>query len=291
MMMMRIYVLIFLIISTALGYEWLILNERIEGTDLFSYFPSLKDVNRSTLPGRPISLWLGYIGIGLMCIMNIYTIRKKFSFMKEFGSKEHFLDFHIFCGLVGPVFIIFHTNFVIGGLVAISFWSMVVSASSGVVGKFFYSQILQKRSTLTRRTEKIDEKLNKMYQKVNKKLEAKGKDSIDHSELKEKFLTSVGVKYEEHERHDASVFGSLVNSILIPLKYSAAKGSLRNGCINELEYNYLKEFAFTHRKIFLLNANKKIMGHWNTFHKPFAMFMYSVAAIHIISALTFQVKH
>jgi hypothetical protein len=280
-----------MIISAALSYEWLILNDIMDGTNLFSYFPSLKNINQSTEAGRPISLWLGYIGIGLMCMMNIYSFRKKFRFMKRFGNKERYLDFHIFCGLMGSVFIIFHTNFIIGGLVAISFWSMVISASSGIIGKFFYSQILFKRSSLIKQAEKIDKKLERLYEKINKKNSAKGEDPVDQGELKARFLNTVGVNTLEHLRHDASVFASLINTLVVPFRFAVSKHSLRSATFHEIEFNLLRQSAFTHRKIYLLNANKKIMGHWSTFHKPFAIFMYFVAIIHIASALLFQVKH
>lgn len=290
-MMMRLYVLIFMIISIALGYEWMVLNETIKGTDLLNFFPSLKDYSRSTLPGHPLSLVSGYIGIGLLVAMNIYTIRKKAKFMKGFGSKERFLDFHIFCGLTGPVFIIFHTNLVVGGLVAISFWSMVVSATSGVIGKYFYSQILQKRSSLMKRAEKIEAKLEKFYEKFNNKLKTKGREIIEHGDLKYKFMDALGVKYEEHENYDASIIAALINSITVAVKYPVMKRSLRTATCHEMEFFLLESLALNQRKIYLLNANKKIMGHWSTFHKPFAIFMYFVAVIHIASALLFQVKH
>jgi hypothetical protein len=288
---MRLYVLIFIIISVALGYEWMILNESTTGTDLLSYFPSLKDYNRSTLPGRPLSLVLGYIGIGLMCVMNIYTIRKKASFMKVFGSKERFLDFHIFCGMTGTVFIIFHTNFVVGGLVAISFWSMIVSATSGIIGKFFYSQILLKRSSLMKRSVSIEAKLVKFYEKINNKNKAKGRELIEHGDLKYKFMDALGVKYEEYANHEANVIAAIINTFTVPMKYTLQKKSLRSQTCHKVEFFLLQSLAQNQRKIYLLNANKKIMGHWSTFHKPFAVFMYLIAIIHIASALFFQVKH
>ena len=37
--------------------------------------------------------------------------------------------------------ILFHTSFKFGGIVSISFWSMVAVVASGVIGRFIYLQI------------------------------------------------------------------------------------------------------------------------------------------------------
>lgn len=222
-MMSRFYLLIFFIISTFLGFQWLILNDLIPNKyDLFNFIPSLKDLNRSTVPGRPISLYLGYAGITLMCMMNIYSMRKRFSFMAKWGNKERYLDFHIFCGLLGPVLIIFHANFKVGGLVAISFWSMIISASSGIIGKVIYSQILNKRSSLINKADAIESKLIEFNLKLDQHAKTNGKDKIDHNKLKRKFLSKVGISKADHEYHDASVIAAIYNLIVIPFTFRLA---------------------------------------------------------------------
>ncbi|MEZ4987706.1 MAG: hypothetical protein R2795_22200 [Saprospiraceae bacterium] len=51
------------------------------------------------------------------------------------------MEFHIFLCTLGPVMILFHTAFKFGGIVSISFWSMVIVVASGVIGRFIYVQI------------------------------------------------------------------------------------------------------------------------------------------------------
>jgi len=119
--------------------------------------PELQQLNLSLDPGRPISYWLGWAGFSTMLLTNLYIIRKRAGWMQNMGRLPRWLDFHIFCGLMGPVLIIFHTNFKVDGLVAISFWSMIVSASSGIVGRYFYVQFVQQRSSLNQAAEKFKE--------------------------------------------------------------------------------------------------------------------------------------
>ena len=49
--------------------------------------------------------------------------------------------FHIFLCTLGPILVLFHTSYKFGGLVVISFWSMVAVFLSGIIGRFIYIQI------------------------------------------------------------------------------------------------------------------------------------------------------
>ena len=54
---------------------------------------------------------------------------------------KHWLEFHIFLCTVGPILVLYHTSFKFGGIVSVSFWSMVLVVLSGIVGRFIYIQI------------------------------------------------------------------------------------------------------------------------------------------------------
>jgi len=67
--------------------------------------------------------------------------RKRYRYLYRFGILKHWLEFHIFLCTLGPILVLFHTAFKFGGLVAISFWSMVAVFLSGIIGRFIYIQI------------------------------------------------------------------------------------------------------------------------------------------------------
>ena len=92
-----------------------------------------------------------------------------------------------------------------GGLVAISFWSMVVSATSGIIGRYFYVQLLSKKSDVHRIANGWDEKLGK-YQKLS------SSDIQDHTMelLKKSALIFVGAPANQSEYKDISFFGLII---------------------------------------------------------------------------------
>ncbi len=70
-----------------------------------------------------------------------YMARKRFRKLSRVGVLKYWLEFHIFLCTLGPILVLYHTTFKIGGIVAVSFWSMVAVVISGVIGRFIYLQI------------------------------------------------------------------------------------------------------------------------------------------------------
>ena len=100
-------------------------------------------ISHSTLkPSGILGHGLGIIGSFLILIgVFSYMIRKRNRSLMRLGLLKHWLEFHIFLCTLGPIMILFHTAFKFGGLVAISFWSMVAVFLSGIIGRFIYIQI------------------------------------------------------------------------------------------------------------------------------------------------------
>jgi hypothetical protein len=94
---------------------------------------------------KPSGIWghgLGILGSLFMILgVLLYMIRKRMRSLSRLGYLKHWLEFHIFLCTLGPILVLFHTSFKFGGLVAISFWSMVAVFVSGIIGRFIYIRI------------------------------------------------------------------------------------------------------------------------------------------------------
>lgn len=229
-------------------------------------------------PGRALSLWLGYIGFGTLVAMNLYSLRKRVPVMAKFGKLSHWLNFHIFCGLVGPTFILFHCNFKVGGLVSISFWSMAVSFASGIVGRYFYVNLLAERKNAKETSEFFWQKYLRQLKRNQMSVEDPMVD-----DYREYALSYVG--YSEAVK---SPLGVLLNSIAGDIRCILRPPPTIPDLHPDTAY-ILEAFAVNYRKANTLEAFQRLMGYWHAFHKPFAVFMYAVAVIHIISAMFFGV--
>ncbi len=85
---------------------------------------------------------LGVVGSVLMLALIIYPLRKRYRFMEPFGSVKTMFQTHMIMGVLGPVCILFHANFGLGSLNSnVALFSMIVVASSGLVGRYMYKRI------------------------------------------------------------------------------------------------------------------------------------------------------
>lgn len=83
--------------------------------------------------------YIGVVGASLMLILFTYPLFKRVRTFRAVGSAKFWFRLHMICGLVGPAFIIVHSGLHMRSLnAAWAFWSMVVVAASGVIGRFLY---------------------------------------------------------------------------------------------------------------------------------------------------------
>ena len=92
-------------------------------------------------PSGAVGETLGVIGALLMLAPFAYMIRKRL--VRSWGAAniKTWLEVHIFCGIVGPVCVTFHTTFKFNGIVSAAYWSMVAVVLSGLVGRYLHARI------------------------------------------------------------------------------------------------------------------------------------------------------
>jgi hypothetical protein len=85
---------------------------------------------------------LGIIGGTLMLLLLLYPLRKHLRIMRHLGPIKYWFRAHMLFGIVGPVCILFHSGFQLGSLNSnVALFCMLVVASSGLVGRYFYTKI------------------------------------------------------------------------------------------------------------------------------------------------------
>jgi len=92
--------------------------------------------------GDDIGYWLGVAGGVAMLLVFLYPLRKHVRFLHRLGQMKGWLYFHMMLGIGGPLLILAHSTFHLGSLNAkVAFWSMLIVAGSGVIGRFVYVRV------------------------------------------------------------------------------------------------------------------------------------------------------
>ncbi len=85
---------------------------------------------------------LGIIGGSLVLALLLYSVRKRVSWLGFLGSVNKWFEVHMVLGVLAPICILYHSNFTLGATNSnVAFWSMMIVATSGLVGRYIYSQI------------------------------------------------------------------------------------------------------------------------------------------------------
>jgi hypothetical protein len=97
--------------------------------------------HRTLQPAGSLGHPFGWIGAGLMLVgVALYSGRKRIIALRGRGPMRTWLNLHIYLCLTGPFLVALHTAGKLSGLGVYSFWSMVVVAASGIVGRWLYQQ-------------------------------------------------------------------------------------------------------------------------------------------------------
>lgn len=229
----------------------------------------------------------GFVGHGLGIIGSLliligvltYIIRKRFHQFARIGILKHWLEFHIFLCTLGPFLILFHTTFKFGGIVAVSFWSMVAVFLSGIIGRYIYLQIPrsiegQELTLLELEDQKIE--MNKqLRQSVT--LDESIYELIDGLPNQSKGKSSFFGRSKE-ERAAFNQLRRELKTQKLPVK--RARGIIR----------IFKSQLRLKKRIERLVTMQKLFGYWHVAHLPFAVVMLVVMIIHVVVAVTFGYK-
>ncbi len=278
---MKIYIRAWILLTVLLGFEYWALTYN-QNLSLLLTLQRLQIINSklkfSTAPGRTISLYVGWIGYSLMVLMNVYSMRKRFEFMNNLGKLSHWLNFHIFCGLLGPTLIFFHSGLKVRGLVGISFWSMVVSLSSGIIGKYFFTQLSAQKSDFDKASSAALNSLNESFQRRKMEVDEKFKVGVLNANLSFSGAVLSNKTIDPLSAFFYSFIGDFrLHFFEMPIP-KAWPLSARS---------YISSYSLNKRKSQFLGSFEKLMGYWHAFHFPFAVFMHVAAVIHIVSSLIF----
>ncbi len=282
----RIYIVLFIIVGIGVtsllgvyGYQYYTtpLEER--------FFQPNYDLLK---PSGILGHGFGIIG-SLMMIFGvaIYMIRKRVRRFFNLGFLKHWLEFHIFLCTVGPILVLYHTAFKFGGIVAVSFWSMVAVVASGVVGRFIYVQIprtIQGKELSVSELNEINEDLThrlKTEYSINGNIISKfSKHSHTDKYKQVGFGTSFVMMIEDY-------FGT--RSVLNQIKRELRNLNLKSEREKEI-LRISKSKLTLSRKIGMLRTTQKLFRYWHIVHLPFAITMFVIMFIHIAVTIIFGYK-
>ena len=240
---------------------------------------------------KPSGVWghgFGIIGTLMMIIgVAIYMVRKRGRKFLNFGYLKHWLELHIFLCTLGPVLVLYHTAFKFGGIVSVSFWSMVLVVLSGVVGRFIYVQIPRTIEGHEMGINAINDLRVNLAAKVSESINFDQKIMNDFQTLASpdryktlNFLQAFSFSFKDYFR---------IKFLMRKIKRIVSKTGLPVVIRKDILHAAKTEIILS-RRIALLRTFHKLFRYWHIVHLPFAITMFAIMLIHVGVTIAFGYK-
>ena len=253
-------------------------------------FSALEEFTPSEGPGYVF----GIVGGTLLLVLLLYPLRKRFKFMNNMGSSPAWFRVHMVLGIVGPVFILFHSNFSLGATNSnVALFAMLIVALSGVAGRFMYGKI--HNGLYGARTE-----LQDLLRRATALVSVIERDvgGADGSIAME--LTEFGVRALRTGR---SLSSSLVQAVVLPFSIRFARARILVAVRKSIKANASK-LDWTRRekrlhfrqarlhvvsyldgivKASQLSFYERLFGMWHVLHIPLFFLLIITGVVHVVA--------
>ncbi|MBK8167380.1 MAG: hypothetical protein IPK64_15665 [bacterium] len=237
--------------------------------------PHHADFREFRAAGR-IGHGLGILGSLMIVLLLLYSLRKRARWLQRAGDLRIWLRYHIFLGIAGPILITLHTAFKVGGLVSISYWSMVAVALSGFVGRYLYQQIPRNVLGETMAVEEVEARTEALLVELST---THGLDDRGAA-----ILEDIAVRRLEHRAAPVAL-------LLLPLLNATLVRQLHRWAPRHVDgdraaaVRLAKDWVLQTRRLRLFDLIRDLFHYWHVFHKPFAIIMIVVMIVHVAVAV------
>jgi hypothetical protein len=230
---------------------------------------------------------LGIVGGSLLLAILFYPLSKKVALLTSFIPHRYWFGFHMFLGTVGPVIILFHSNFQMGSTnSSVALICMLLSAVSGLIGRYFYTHIH-----------------HGLYGRHVTLKELKQKAENDHAELLTLFAKDrrLNSHLEKMEEKALRPYTSLTKSVLHVLYMAVNAARFKRKVQRLLKNNYqddsenktlldskevahlINHYTLALRRTAAFKVYERLFSLWHILHLPLFFLMIITAIIHIFA--------
>jgi len=227
--------------------------------------------------GNELAIQCGLVGTGLMIIAALYPMFRRLRAFRWLASNTMWFDFHLMAGTIGPMFIALHSALRLGSWVSGAFWSMVIVALSGFIGRYLYTQVPELSSG--RELEELDHERTFQFHR--------GRHPVAMAEIDREL-------YEHRQRagrvaYQAGLLFSLgwllVEDLRRPGRWLARRARLaRVGVTGKVRRELVKRASrlmLIHRGTVIAPKANLLLNSWKKVHVPFTVLLTILSVAHI----------
>jgi len=235
----------------------------------------------SMKPSGSYSHSLGIFG-SLMIVLGVstYSTRKRMRKLWHLGRLSRWLEFHIVLCLIGPILVAYHTTFKAGGIAAVSLWTMLSVAASGIIGRFLYVQIPRniQGNALT-----LEEIAVEMERRTG--ILETNEFGISLRTLIDQYFSKIPAP--KSLLHAFGTFFQLERTkhqVKRLIHESSKHLSMPHGAVSSIKEAALARATLLQRSM-VLSQFERLFFYWHAIHLPFSIIMFITLAAHVTVVL------
>jgi len=225
----------------------------------------------------------GITGSVMMLLLLLYPARKYWKPMRKVFKVHHWFRIHMVFGVLGPSFILLHSNFSLGSLNSnIALFSMLLVAGSGLIGRYVYQKI--HRGLYGEQIAFSD--LNDDYQLskknfstheffTNEHAAALTKIEVQLTQRKVSLLTSLSARYKVKKIQKNSI--KLLKQVILKSEIKGEKEQLIINNFNAWNAGLIKLRSMASYALY-----NRLFSLWHVFHLPLFFMMIITAIVHVV---------
>ncbi len=243
-------------------------------------------------PGDDFGYYLGLVGSVLMALLLLYPLRKRVHFLQRAGDLRNWFRVHMFLGIAGPVLVIYHSTLKVSSLnAAVAFYSMLIVAGSGIVGRFIYTKIHHglygRQATLRERQERLGLEGESLKSKFHfaphveqrlKDLEAYATDQTHLGLLGVRRFLTLTVRTRYVYWRSMREVGRILSRAAVERRWPRGERAHRVGVARKILKGYMREL----QEVAQFRTYERLFSLWHVLHLPFVFMLVFSAIVHVV---------
>jgi hypothetical protein len=243
------------------------------------YFYSTHEV----LARDPIGHGIGWAGTGSMCLMHIYSIRRRVRALSHWGRLSTWLHVHIFLGLQGALLVCFHSAHlktaanISGATIVVT----LVVVASGMFGRYLFS-LLPKSASGQRLTAReieaeLDELKPLLARSAQPDLEAAMKEVGAAQPITGKMSFGQLVSEDLRARRALGHLEQAIKKVVRSRRQGEGSTDL------EVFTDAIRRRSLLSRRLAMLTGAERMFRNWHVLHKPLTFILLGTVILHIVA--------
>lgn len=252
----------------------------------------LRDRNLIT-PDDGIGYWLGITGGTLMLLLLLYPLRKRMKLLHRLGTTRSWFQLHVVLGLLGPLLILYHSNFTLGAFNSnVSLYAMLLVAGSGIVGRHLYAHIHKNlgghQLTLGELQRELSVSLEKSHGLAKLMPEFSGRIQAISAKLRGHEITqSIGIGRSlrwtfTHHFLRLSLLLTARRELRVAARTSAVIAADQKR-LRRTVSRYVRDYTILVGRVSQFSFYERLFALWHVFHLPIFFIMVLAALVHVLA--------